>query len=118
MAGDLRTLVMTLKISTDIERVGDHAVNIAQCARRLAEALPVPEVGDLDAMADVSTGMLRDAIAMSISTRSRPVDRAIITHAHTDHARWGCRSYLTSEPGGPAGAAPVSRRRCTRPSRT
>jgi phosphate transport system protein len=66
MAGDLRTLVMTLKISTDIERVGDHAVNIAQCARRLAEALPVPEVGDLDKMAEVATGMLRDAIAAFI----------------------------------------------------
>jgi phosphate transport system protein len=66
MAIDLRTLVMTLKISTDIERVGDHAVNIAQCAKRLAEALPVPDVGDLDQMADVSTGMLRDAIAAFI----------------------------------------------------
>ena len=66
MAGDLRTLVMTLKISTDIERVGDHAVNIAQCARRLAEALPVPDVGDLYEMAEVSTAMLRDAIAAFI----------------------------------------------------
>ena len=66
MAGDLRTLVMTLKISTDVERVGDHAVNIAQCAKRLAEALPVPEVSDLDRMAEVATGMLRDAIAAFI----------------------------------------------------
>jgi putative mRNA 3-end processing factor len=28
-----------------------------------------------------------------------PVDRAIVTHAHGDHATWGSRSYLTSEPG-------------------
>jgi putative mRNA 3-end processing factor len=28
-----------------------------------------------------------------------PVDRAVITHAHADHARWGSRSYLTSETG-------------------
>jgi phosphate transport system protein len=76
MAIDLRTLVMTLKISTDIERVGDHAVNIAQCAKRLAEALPVPDVGDLDNMADVSTEMLRDAIAAFIdrdASRARAV---------------------------------------------
>jgi phosphate transport system protein len=58
--------VSTLKISNDLERVGDHAVNIAQCARRLAEALPVPDVGDLDSMADVSTEMLREAIAAFI----------------------------------------------------
>lgn len=29
----------------------------------------------------------------------RPVDRAVVTHAHSDHARWGCGSYLTALPG-------------------
>ncbi|MEO8090566.1 MAG: ligase-associated DNA damage response exonuclease, partial [Gemmatimonadales bacterium] len=28
-----------------------------------------------------------------------PVDRAVITHAHADHAAWGSRAYLTSAPG-------------------
>jgi putative mRNA 3-end processing factor len=28
-----------------------------------------------------------------------PVDRAVITHAHGDHASWGSRAYLTSQPG-------------------
>ena len=28
-----------------------------------------------------------------------PVDRAVITHAHGDHARWGCRSYVGSREG-------------------
>ena len=32
VAGDLRLLAMILKINTDLERMGDHAVNIAQCA--------------------------------------------------------------------------------------
>jgi phosphate transport system protein len=41
MAIDLRMLVAILKISNDLERVGDHAVNIAQCAKRLAEAYPI-----------------------------------------------------------------------------
>src|SRR5438045_1321217 len=27
------------------------------------------------------------------------VDCAIITHAHSDHARWGSRLYITAEPG-------------------
>src|SRR5438270_1721268 len=31
----------------------------------------------------------------------RPVDRAVITHAHSDHARAGCRSYLAAQPGLP-----------------
>ena len=62
MAVDLRMLVSTLKISNDLERVGDHAVNIAQCARRLAEALPISMPSELERMADVATGMLRDSI--------------------------------------------------------
>lgn len=28
-----------------------------------------------------------------------PVDRAVVTHAHSDHARWGCRHYLAALPG-------------------
>ncbi len=27
-----------------------------------------------------------------------PVDRAVVTHAHTDHARWGCKRYLAATP--------------------
>src|SRR3954447_13415868 len=29
----------------------------------------------------------------------KPVDRAVVTHAHADHACWGCRAYLTSREG-------------------
>lgn len=29
----------------------------------------------------------------------RPVERAIVTHAHSDHARWGSSKYLCSKPG-------------------
>ncbi len=28
-----------------------------------------------------------------------PVDRAVVTHGHSDHARWGCRTYLGSAAG-------------------
>lgn len=27
----------------------------------------------------------------------QPVPRAVVTHAHTDHARWGCRHYLAAQ---------------------
>lgn len=85
MAGDLRTLVAVLKISNDLERVGDHAVNIAQCAKRLAEAYPMPQPAELDQMAELSTAMLRDAIsafierdvalARNVCIRDEEVDR-------------------------------------------
>jgi phosphate transport system protein len=67
MAGDLRRIVATIKISNDLERVGDHAVNIAQCAVRLADEVPVPIVPELDRMANVANRMLRDAIEAFIA---------------------------------------------------
>jgi phosphate transport system protein len=85
MAGDLRTLVAVLKISNDLERVGDHAVNIAQCAKRLAEAFPMAQPSELDQMAELATSMLRDAItafierdvalARNVCMRDEEVDR-------------------------------------------
>lgn len=63
MARDLRSIVGTIKVSGDLERVGDHAVNIAESALRLAdegtELMPVPELAD---MTRRSREMLRDAI--------------------------------------------------------
>jgi phosphate transport system protein len=63
MARDLRSIVGTIKVSGDLERVGDHAVNIAESALRLAdegEALtPSPELED---MARRARSMLRDSL--------------------------------------------------------
>src|SRR4051794_5943080 len=39
----------------------------------------------------------------------RPVPRAVITHAHADHACWGCGRYLTSVEGGHVLRARVGR---------
>ena len=44
MAADLRTIVAALKINTDLERVGDLAVNIAEAARRYASHSPVKKL--------------------------------------------------------------------------
>jgi phosphate transport system protein len=63
MARDLRFIVSAIKVSSDLERVGDHAVNIAQCALRLislrAAITPDPEIED---MARRARGMLGDAL--------------------------------------------------------
>ena len=62
MARDLRLLMAALKISNDLERVGDHAVNIAQSAERLLAApliVPEPEIVE---MARLARGMLSDAL--------------------------------------------------------
>ena len=62
MAVDLRSIVSAVKINTDLERVGDLAVNIAEAARRYLEHPPVKELIDLPRMAGIAQEMLRDAL--------------------------------------------------------
>lgn len=63
MARDLRFLIGAIKVSSDLERVGDHAVNIAQAAERLAVARTVtPQVPALGEMARRARAMLSDAL--------------------------------------------------------
>ena len=63
MARDLRFIIAAIKVSNDLERVGDHAVNIAQSAIRLASTstviTPDPEIGE---MARRARRMLRDGL--------------------------------------------------------
>lgn len=62
MAKDLRLITMTMKISNDLERVGDHAVNIAQAALQLAEQPPFASFPELEEMARLAREMLSDAL--------------------------------------------------------
>ncbi len=63
MARDLRFLVGAIKVSSDLERVGDHAVNIAQSAVRIVDTRavlpPLPAIAD---MARRARAMLSDAL--------------------------------------------------------
>jgi phosphate transport system protein len=62
MARDLRLITIAMKISTDLERVGDHAVNVAEMVRYLVQAPPFPVVPEIEEMSRQATAMLRDAL--------------------------------------------------------
>jgi phosphate transport system protein len=62
MAADLRAIVAAVKINTDLERVGDLAVNIAEAARRYTTHPPVKKLIDIPRMASIAQTMLRDAL--------------------------------------------------------
>ena len=62
MAVDLRAIVSAVKINTDLERVGDLAVNIAEAATRYLKHPPVKELIDIPRMASIAQAMLRDAL--------------------------------------------------------
>ena len=63
MARDLRFIISAIKISSDLERVGDHAVNIAQSSLRIT-ALRAPLLIDpaIEDMARRARRMLSDAL--------------------------------------------------------
>jgi len=62
MARDLRLLMAAMKISNDLERVGDHAVNIAQSAERLLVSPPIVPEPEIVEMARLARRMLSDAL--------------------------------------------------------
>jgi phosphate transport system protein len=62
MATDLRAIVAAVKINTDLERVGDLAVNIAEAGTRYISHPPVKKLIDIPQMGDIAQTMLRDAL--------------------------------------------------------
>jgi phosphate transport system protein len=103
MAVDLRAIVAAVKINTDLERVGDLAVNIAEASNRYLAHPPVKELVDIPKMGDIAQQMLRDALdayvrrdtalAQSVLDRDDDLDslksrvfRDLLTHMVTDQA--------------------------------
>jgi phosphate transport system protein len=62
MAKDLRLILSALKISNDLERVGDHAVNIAISGRRLADERPITPEPELVEMGRAAREMMSQAL--------------------------------------------------------
>jgi phosphate transport system protein len=62
LATDLRLITAAMRIGTELERIGDQAVNIAERALELNATEPVALPIDLKAMADIALGMVRTSI--------------------------------------------------------
>src|SRR5262245_53142408 len=67
MAVDLRTIVSAVKINSDLERVGDLAVNVAEAAERYIAHKPVKPLIDLPRMGDMAQRMLHEALGAFVS---------------------------------------------------
>ncbi|HET7657877.1 MAG TPA: phosphate signaling complex protein PhoU [Bacillales bacterium] len=62
VASDLRRIIVAIKISTDVERVGDFAVNIAKSAIRIGEKPLIKPLVDIPKMAEMALEMLADGL--------------------------------------------------------
>jgi len=61
-AGDLRFITTAMKITTDLERMGDLAEDIAERALELNEEPVLKPYIDIPRMAEIAQGMLKDAL--------------------------------------------------------
>src|SRR5436309_1079153 len=62
LANDLRLITVAMKISQNLERVGDEAAKIAKRARDLSQEPPLKPVPDIPAMAALALEMLRKSL--------------------------------------------------------
>jgi phosphate transport system protein len=62
VASDLRLITITMKLVTDLERIGDLGVNISERVVELNEEPPLKPYVDLPKMADIAMGMVHDAL--------------------------------------------------------
>ncbi len=85
LARDLRLITMAMKISTDLERIGDQAASIARRAAELNKEPELKPLVDIPRMAEICQGMIRDVLdafvyekpdlARQIIKRDEDVDR-------------------------------------------
>lgn len=77
VAVDLRFLVAALKINNDLERIGDHAVNIAEGAQRVADQKPFKPFIDIPYMAEVAMSMLKQSLDAFVNRDAELAKRVI-----------------------------------------
>ncbi|MCE5312685.1 MAG: phosphate signaling complex protein PhoU [Nitrospiraceae bacterium] len=66
-ATDLRFLTTAMKITTDLERMGDFAVNIAERALELNREPVLKPYIDIPRMSQIAQGMIKDALAAFVN---------------------------------------------------
>ena len=71
MASDLRLITTAMKITTDLERMGDLAVNIAERAIELNEEPQLKPFVNIPRMAEISQSMVRDSLDSFVTGCSR-----------------------------------------------
>ncbi len=71
MAKDLRLITTTMKITTDLERMGDLAVNIAERAIELNEEPQLKPFVHIPRMAEITQSMVRDTLDAFVTGCSR-----------------------------------------------
>jgi phosphate transport system protein len=85
MATDLRLVITSMKMAHNLERISDHAVNIAKRSKKICKAAPLEEAGLTEPLYLLADKLLRDALLAytdanaelgeSLKARDKELDR-------------------------------------------
>jgi phosphate transport system protein len=83
-AGDLRFITTAMKIVTDLERIGDQAVNIGQRALELHQEPQLKPYVDLPRMADMAQRMVKESLDAFVARDTELARRVCAEDADVD----------------------------------
>lgn len=103
LAVDLRLITSAMKINSDLERIGDQAVNIAENAVRILPHPPLKPLIDIPRMAEIAEKMTRDALD-SFVRRDPELARDVLRRDDTvdqlkDQVFRELLTYMMADPG-------------------
>jgi len=103
VGGDVRFLFMASRIATELERIGDQAVNIIQNAHHVLKAPALKPLVDLPLMGEIAERMVRNSLealtARDCSLAARVLEEEKIVDAHRDQIFRVLLTYMMADPG-------------------
>ncbi|HJX15670.1 MAG TPA: phosphate signaling complex protein PhoU [Candidatus Deferrimicrobiaceae bacterium] len=86
-AKDLRFITAAMKINTDLERIGDQAINIVEQAEKLLSVPPVKPLIDIPRMAEIAEEMLKAALDAFVQGNDELAYRTILRDDAVDQMK-------------------------------
>ena len=96
IAGDLRFITAAIKINTDLERMGDLAVNIAQRAQDLIEKPPLQIFVDIPKLALLSQEMVRKSLDAFVLRDAELARSVLLSDDEVDRLRTSIYEELSA----------------------
>ena len=103
VATDVRFLFMASRIATELERIGDQAVNICENAHHVLKAPPLKPLVDLPQMGEIAERMVRDALEAlvnrDVALANRVLEQEERVDAFRDQIFRVLLTYMIADPG-------------------
>lgn len=103
MAADVRFLFAASRITSEIERIGDQAINICQNARYVLQFPPLKPMVDIAIMSDIAEKMVRDVLAALVERNVALAEKVIECEdqvdAFKDQVFRTLLTYMMADPG-------------------